>query len=145
MTFADIDSGQSPISSRSMALMLAGSIMIIIFAIVITQMVTSMNATSFSQIITVGPIWSTNAWQCTSDSNFLVHVVLRGLEGAQFSIGVSNTGEQSLLTFQYAGQTESFTIGAIENQKITITRAGTVSGIITLQTMSGAEASCVEV
>ena len=41
------------------------------------------NEKTFSQIITVGPIWTSNTWSCTSNENYLVYGALRGLENAQ--------------------------------------------------------------
>ena len=42
-----------------------------------------------------------------------------------------------------AGHLESFSVGASGGQQIIITATGTISGFITLQTISGAEANCV--
>ena len=32
---------------------------------------------SFSQVITVGPVWNSDSWVCTSDADFMVYGVLR--------------------------------------------------------------------
>jgi hypothetical protein len=131
---------------KSTLLLGIAGIAAIIFAVVIVAMVqNSYPQSSFSKIISVGPVWDTDAWQCTSSSNFLVHGVLRGFADAQFAIDVSNIGSQSLYTYSYYGQTESFTVGAEANQSITITRTGTVSGFLTLQTNTDATANCVPI
>jgi hypothetical protein len=132
-------------SNRSQILLVAGAVIIVVFAIAISDIIQGNQGGSFSQIISVGPVWNTDAWQCTSDSDFMVHGVLRGFENAQFAIGVSNIGTQSLYTFSYYGQTESFSLGAQADQTITITRTGTVSGFLTLQTSTGATAKCIAV
>lgn len=118
------------------------TIVIIIFAIAIITVIQGPPEKGFSQIITVGPVWTTNSWSCTSDADFIVHGVLRGLEGAQLQISISGLGSQSLYTFE-EGKIESFSIGSPAGNIMSITRTGTVSGWITLQTTSGATASCV--
>ena len=126
------------------------AVAVIIFAIVIsisyqTQILLSENSNtpSFSQVITVGPVWKTTSWTCTSDKDFIVHGILRGIGSSQFSINVSEQGTQSLYTLLYDGQPESFSVGNKANQDITITRVGFVSGFLTLQTSSDAKASCI--
>ena len=134
---------------KSLMLLGFSAVAIIIFAIVIsisyqTQILLSENNTeSFSKIITVGPVWNTNSWTCTSDKDFITHGILRGIALSEFSIGVSDQGTQSLYTFYYDGQPESFSIGTKANQSMTITRVGTVTGFLTLQTSSDAIASCI--
>jgi len=133
---------------KSLLLFGLSAIAVIIFAVVIVATVQnsfSPQVQSFSQIISYGPVWSTDSWKCTSDSDFMVHAVIRGFEKAQFAIQISNIGTQSLYTFGYQGQTESFSIGAKANETFTITRTGTVSGFLTLQTNTGATASCIGV
>jgi hypothetical protein len=71
--------------------------------------------------------------------------MLRGFEGAKFAISVSNIGTQSLYTFLNEGPPIAFTVGAEPNQSITITRTGTVSGFLTLQTNTGAIARCIPI
>jgi hypothetical protein len=135
---------------RSIILLGSAAVAVIIFAIVIsisyqTQVLLSDNNTqSFSKVVTVGPVWKTNSWTCTSDKDFIINGILRGIGTSQFSINVSEQGTQSLYTFLYDGQPESFSVGNKANQDITITRVGTVSGFLTLQTLSDAKASCIE-
>jgi hypothetical protein len=131
-------------NNRSQVLLVAGAVIIIVFAIAISSILQG-KPESFSQIVSVGPVWPTDTWQCTSNSDFMLHGVLRGFENAQFAIGVSNIGTQSLYTFSYYGQTESFSLGAEADQTITIARTGTVSGFLTLQTTTGATANCIAV
>lgn len=131
--------------NRSQILLVAGAVIIVIFAIAIANIVQGNPEESFSQIVSVGPVWTTDTWQCTSDSDFMLHGVLRGFEDAQFAIGVSNIGTQSLYTFSYYGQTESFSLGAEADQVITVTRTGTVSGFLTLQTNTNSDASCTQI
>jgi hypothetical protein len=122
------------------------AVAVIIFAIVIVAMVeNSAPQPTFSKILTVGPVWNNESWQCTSNSDFLVHGMLRGFEGAQFSINIPTHGTQSLYTFLNEGPPIAFTVGAESNQPITITRTGTVSGFLTLQTNTGATASCIPI
>jgi len=128
--------------SRSDVLLVGAATVIIVFAIVITAVVQGTPEKAFSQIITVGPVWSTDTWVCTSDANFMVHAALRGLAGNQISINVSGIGTQSLYTLE-ATQMAPFSIGADADRSIIITRTGTVSGFITLQTTSDAFASCI--
>jgi hypothetical protein len=132
-------------NNRNQILLIAGAVIIIVFAIAIANILQGTSEGSFSKIVSVGPVWTTETWQCTSNSDFMVHGVLRGFENAQFAIGVSNIGTQSLYTFSYYGQTESFSVGAEKDQTITITRTGTVSGFLTLQTSTGATANCIAI
>jgi len=123
----------------------AVTVVIIVIAIAITAAVQGSSEKAFSQIITVGPVWTTNAWQCTSDANFMVYGALRGIDIApQIQISVASTGTQSFYNLNFA-ELESFSIGGPADDIITITRTGTVTGFITLQTMSDANASCIEI
>ena len=97
----------------------------------------------FSQIITVGPVWESMNWVCTSDKDFIVHGVLRGYEGAYLRIGIGDLGSQGLFAFDYE-RMETFSVGAIGGETITLTRTGTAEGWITLQTTADAEASCIQ-
>jgi hypothetical protein len=117
------------------------TIVVIVFAIVITALVQGSPEPAFSQIITVGPVWTTDTWSCTSDADFIVHGTIRSIGDAQLAIGVSGLGTQSLYTF-VPSNLYSFTIGGPADHTMTLTRVGTVTGWITLQTVSGATASC---
>ena len=139
------NTSKSPPNNRSQILLVAGAVIIIVFAIAIASIVQGGPEATFSKIVSVGPVWDTNTWQCTSSSDFMVHSVLRGFENAEFAIAVSNIGTQSLYKFSYYGQTETFSIGAEAGQTITITRTGTVSGFLTLQTSTGSTASCIPI
>ena len=119
------------------------TIVVIVFAIAIAALVPGQYEKPFSQIITVGPVWQSLNWTCTSDEDFIVHGVLRGYEGAYLSLAISGLGFQSLFAFDYE-RMEAFSIGADGGQTITMTRAGTVEGWVTLQTIVGAEASCIQ-
>ncbi len=117
-----------------------GGIAIILIAIGASSV--SEEEKSFSQILSVGPVWTTDSWLCTSDADFMVYGTMRGLAGSLLEIDISETGTQSLYALE-EGQMESFSVGASGGQQITITRSGTVTGFITIQTISGAEANCV--
>jgi len=124
--------------------LVVSSTIIIILAIVITATISTQTNQTFSQIIVVGPVWSNDSWTCTSNADFIIHGTLRGLDGALLKIKIEDVGTQSLYTLN-PGELESFSIGSQANNIITITRTGTVTGFLTLQTMSGAEASCVTI
>lgn len=119
------------------------AVIIIIFAIVIVAEVQTSQQKAFSKIITVGPLWLTKSWSCTSDADFMVYGALRGLEGSLISVKISDLGTQSLYSLN-AGQMETFSIGAPADHTITITRNGTLTGFLTLQTVSGAQANCTQ-
>jgi hypothetical protein len=99
---------------------------------------------TFSKIMTVGPIWASDSWSCTSSEDFLVYGALRGLENTQMSISIPSLGTQSLYALD-GGKMQTFTVGAQADQTMIITRTGLVSGWLTLQTMSGANATCTQV
>ena len=117
-----------------------GGIAVILIAIGVSSV--SEEEKSFSQILSVGPVWTTDSWLCTSDADFMVYGTLRGLAGSLLEIGISEIGIQSLYELEEE-QMESFSIGATGGQQIIITRSGTITGFITIQTISGAEANCV--
>ena len=125
----------------------AVTIVIIIFAIIITASVqsqTQKEEASFSKIITVGPVWSSDNWACTSDKDFIVHGVLRGLNGSQLEISISDLGTQSLYTPD-PGKLETFSVGAPGGHTISITRTiAPITGWLTLQTESDANANCIQ-
>ncbi len=115
----------------------------IILLVIIIPVILLKNTEPFSQIITVGPVWESNSWSCVSDSDFMVHGILRGLENAQLEIFIENVGEQSLYTIN-PGEMETFSVGSTAGNEIIITRTGIVTGFITLQTSADATASCTQ-
>jgi len=124
-------------------LLVSVSTIIVIIAVVITATITTSNDQAFSQIIVVGPLWSSDTWTCTSDADFLIHGSLRGLEGALLEIEIEDVGTQSLYALN-TGELESFSVGSQANHTMNITRTGTVTGFLTLQTTSSAIASCIQ-
>lgn len=119
------------------------TIVVIVFAVVITALAQGSPEPPFSQIITVGPVWETNTWSCTSDADFVVYGAIRALEDAQLEIAISGLGSQGIYTF-IPSNLYSFTVGSPADHTMTITRTGTLTGWITLQTVSGASASCTQ-
>ena len=130
--------------SRSNVLLAAAAVVIILFAIAITAVVQGSPSPTFSQIITVGPVWNSDVWSCTSDADFIVHGTLRGIgENPQLTISISDVGTQSLYTLE-SGKMETFSIGSDAGDTITLTRTGTITGFITMQTTSDATAACTQ-
>ncbi len=129
--------------NTSNLLLVSVSTIIVIIAVVITATITTSNDQAFSQIIVVGPLWSSDTWTCTSDADFLIHGSLRGLEGAMLEIEIEDVGTQSLYALN-TGELESFSVGSQANHTMNITRTGTVTGFLTLQTTSSAIASCIQ-
>ncbi len=121
---------------------IAGIILIILLAFIFSVILFS-NTEPFSQVITVGPIWDSDSWTCISDSDFMVHGTLRGIGNAQLEIFIENVGSQSLYTIN-PGEMETFSVGSTAGNEIIITRTGTVTGFITLQTSADATASCTQ-
>jgi len=121
------------------------STIIILVAITISGMVQtddeSDESPPFSQVITVGPVWPTTAWACTSDADYMVYATIRSLAGAQLTIAITGLGSQSLYTFN-PSDLYSFSVGGPAGTTMTLTRAGTITGFVTLQTTEGATASC---
>ena len=121
------------------------TIIIIIFAVVITATVQSQvqgqPEKAFSQVITVGPVWTSDVWSCISDADFMVYGALRALNGTLLAISIDRLGTQSLYSLD-AGKMETFAVGSPAGHKMDITSTGTISGWITLQTTSGATAGC---
>ena len=117
-----------------------GGIAVILITIVAFSV--SEEEKSFSQILSVGPVWTTDSWLCISDADFMVYGNVRGLADSLLAINVSGIGTQSLYALE-EGHLESFSVGASGDQQIIITATGTISGFITLQTISNAEANCV--
>ena len=127
----------------SNAFIIIGITVIILLAIIIPTTFLTPSAEPFSQVITVGPVWESNSWSCVSDSDFMVHGTLRGLENAQLEIFIENVGGQSLYTIN-PGEMETFSVGSTAGNEIIITRTGTITGFITLQTSADATASCTQ-
>jgi len=122
--------------------LVAASTVIIIFAIAIAAAVQGSPGNSFSQVITVGPIWNTDSWTCTSDNDFMIYGSLRALgDGNQIAIAITGSGTQSFYELD-SGQLETFSVGSPAGGAIVITRTGTITGFITMQTTSDASASC---
>jgi len=116
-------------------------VVIIVFAIVFTSIAQGPPAKTFSQVITVGPVWDGDTWSCISSADFVVHGTLRGLANSQLTINVGDVGTQSLYSLT-PGELETFSIGSPGGNEILITRTGTVTGFLTLQTTTGAAAGC---
>ncbi len=122
---------------------------IIIFAIVITATVQSSTVQSpttekaFSQVITVGPVWPTDGWICTSNADYVVHAVLisYGDAPSYLEITISGLGGQPDLEFT-PSKMETFSIGGSAGSTMTLSSIGEISGFITLQTLSNAQARC---
>ncbi len=119
----------------------AGSTAIIIAAIAISGAIQSESLNSGSKIITVGPVWSDQGWQCTSDQDFVVHAAIRGIGSAELSIRVSDLGTQSLYSLSNSRLTP-FSVGANGGDSVTLIRDGTISGWLTMETSGDAKASC---
>ena len=96
------------------------------------------------KIVTVGPLWQTDSWFCTSNEDFMVHGALRGMQGSTIAINISEMGTQSLYSLS-AGQMQTFSVGSPAGHTIIITRNGTVTGWITMQTGYNANATCTQV
>jgi len=121
---------------------IAAAVVIIVIAIAVTAAVQGSPEKAFSQVITVGPVWSTDTWTCTSDENFLIHGTLRGIgDIPQIKISVVGSGTQSFYTLN-VGELESFSVGGPAEKSVIIERTGSVTGFLTLQTTSDAIASC---
>ncbi len=131
--------------TRTDIFLVATSTIIIIFAIAIATGVQSPTEKSFSQVITVGPVWTTNSWVCTSTSEYIVHGVLisYGNSTSTLSIAISGIGNQPDFEFTPL-KMESFSLGAPAGSSMTISSFGTITGYLTLQTMSDAEAICIQ-
>ncbi len=131
--------------NRSDVTLVGGATVIIVFAIVITAAVHGSNNNSMSQIITVGPVWNTNTWSCTSTTNFIVYGTLISYDDpAGLTIQISDKGTQPDFDF-YPLEMHSFTVGGNADSVMNITRTGNISGFITLQTSTGATASCTPI
>jgi len=124
---------------------IAAAVVIIVLAIAISAAVQGSPEKAMSQIITVGPIWNTNTWSCTSDADFMVHAMVRGIgELPLIAVAVEGHGTQSFYSMDNS-QSVAFSVGNQADKVITITRTGTVTGFLTLQTTSDAIASCTAI
>jgi len=130
-------------SKRSDVFVTGSAVAIIVFAIVITSIVQGPPPKAFSQVITVGPVWDGDTWSCISDADFMIHGTLRGLANSQLIINVADVGTQSLYSLT-PGELETFSIGSTAGHEVLITRTGTVTGFLTLQTTTDATASCAQ-
>jgi len=130
--------------SRSDVTLVGGAVVIIVLAIVITAAVQGSQDTSFSQIITVGPVWRADTWECTSDANFILYSTLISYDqSAELTINISGRGTQPDFEFNPL-EMHSFTVGGNAGSVINIIREGNISGFITMQTSAGAVASCTQ-
>ncbi len=117
--------------------------LIILFAISIYASLQTPDTEPFSKVIAVGPVWDGDSWTCVSNFDFMVHGTLRGIGNAQLTISIQDIGTQSLYTFS-TGEMETFSVGSTAGKTVIITRTGTVTGFITLQTAADATASCTQ-
>ena len=132
--------------ARADVFLVGSATAIIIFAIVITAAVQGTSEKPFSQIITVGPVWQTDSWICTSDAEFMIHGILASYEeGSRLEIYLSGAGLQPDFEMNPL-EMKTFSIGGPADTSIRISKyVGEISGFITLQTESGATASCESV
>ena len=101
---------------------------------------------TFSQVKTFGPVWNSDSWVCTSDAEYIVHATLITYqEDNMLTIKLNTRGTQPDFRLTPL-EMQSFTVGGPADSIITITRSGTavISGFLTLQTTSGATASCTQ-
>ena len=129
--------------SRSDILLISAATIVIVFAIVITAVVQGSPETPFSQVITVGPVWSADAWLCTSTADFIIDATLIAYnEGGTLQIFVSGQGTQPAFKFE-PREMLSLSIGGPASSSVVITKnSGSLSGFLTMQTASNAIASC---
>jgi hypothetical protein len=130
-------------SSGSSAFLIIGITGIILVAIIVPFALLNPDSKSFSKVITVGPVWEGNSWICVSDSDYMIYGALRGLGNSQLEIFIENVGTQSLYSLN-PGEIETFSVGSMAGNEVIITRTGTVTGFITLQTSADATASCTQ-
>jgi len=123
---------------------IAAAVVIIVFAIAITAAVQDTTGKEFSQVITVGPVWPTSEWICTSDADYVAHAVLisYGNTTSYLEISISGIGSQPDIEFTPL-QMQSFSIGGPADSIMTISSRGVITGYITLQTLSDATATCI--
>jgi len=131
--------------NKPSVLFVSAATIIIIFTIVITASIQSSTMSTFSQVITVGPVWNSDSWSCTSDAEYIVHATLIAYdEDNMLTIFLNTQGSQPDFRLTPL-EIQSFTVGGPADSFIIITRSGSISGYITLQTTSGAMASCTEI
>ena len=131
--------------SRSDVTLVGGAVIIIIFALVITATVQASNEKSFSQILTVGPVWHTDTWICSSTEEFVVHGLLISYDNpGGLEIFISGKGTQPDFQLKHREMT-TFSLGGEADSSIRLTKSGSLSGFLTLQTTSGAIADCIEI
>jgi len=128
---------------RSDVFLVGSATVIILFGIAISATLQGPDTEPFSKVITVGPVWVSDSWNCVSDSDFMVHGALRGLGNAQLTISIQDAGTQSLYIIN-TGEMETFSVGNTAGNSVIITRTGTVTGFITLQTAGDATARCTQ-
>ena len=129
--------------SRAYVTLVSVSTIIIVSAIMITAAVHGQTEKPFSQIITVGPVWTTTAWACTSDSQYLVSGALLAYEDpSHLAIDITGKGIQPNYLFPLF-EMKSFSVGAPADSTMKIFTSGKITGYLTLQTTSDAEASCI--
>jgi hypothetical protein len=119
------------------------TIVVIIFAVVITAEMQGNHDKAFSKVLTFGPVWDGTKWTCNSDKDYVVYGMVRGLADSMLSITIDGFGTQSLYALD-VGKMQPFTVGSPGGHTMTITRTNTVSGFFTLQTESDAKASCTQ-
>ena len=130
--------------SKPSVLFVSAATVIIIITIVITASVHSSTMETFSQVKTFGPVWDSDSWVCTSDAEYIVHATLIAYQGDNtLTISLNTQGTQPDFRLTPL-EMQSFTVGGPADSIITIARSGNISGYITLQTTSGATASCTE-
>ena len=130
---------------RSDVFLISSATAIIILAFVITTAVQGEPEKSFSQILTVGPVWRSDTWLCTSTEEFMIYGLLLGYnDPSALTIFVSGSGSQPDFRFE-PRELQSFSIGGVAGSTIRISSGGGISGFITLQTMSDATAACAPV
>jgi len=83
---------------------------------------------------------------CTSDADFLVHVLVEATPGSSYTWNSSVTSGfvQGLAT---ETRMDSYTIGALANEEVSIdasTSPQAIIGMLTMQTAKNAQASCTD-
>jgi len=88
-------------------------------------------------------VWPTGVWVCTSDADYIVHAVLvsYGDTPSYLEITISGLGGQPDLEFT-PSKMETFSVGGPAGSTMTISSVGEISGYVTLQTLSNANARC---